>query len=146
MTGVRTMSSGWAVWTGGIALAVAAVWLTRVDIVLPPPAPSSRQATPPEASRCLGMRLEDAAQRSGLVVLEVASGSPAARAGVQPGDILMFVDDQLARSTRQVAEMLQGGRPACSLMLELVRAGNPLVLSVDFHNDQNPTMPVYRLH
>ena len=139
MTGVREFNSTWGACATGVVLAAAAVWLARVDAVLPPPAATSRQISTGasrESSRCLWMRLEDAAGRPGAVVRGVEPASPAARAGVQPGDILVFVDDQLAGNARQAGEILQGSRPGRRLMLELVRAGAPLVLVVDTRGNQ----------
>ncbi len=130
MTGVRTMSG---MWTCGIVLAAAALWLTRVNVVLPssvPIAPHALVSASPEAGWSLGMRLEDAAGGPGVMVSDVEPGTPAAQAGVQPGDLLLFVDDQLASSARQARDMLQGVRPSGCMMLELVRNGSALVLNV----------------
>ena len=131
MTGVRTISFPRGAWTSGILLIAAAVWLSRADLVLPAPDPPVASPASPEIVRPLGMRLREAAGGPGVVVLEVVSGSPAARAGVQPGDTVTFVNDQFAASAGQVEEMLQGDPSAGSLMLEVVREGSTLVLSVD---------------
>jgi len=49
--------------------------------------------------------------RFGLVLLEVEQGSPAARASLMPGDILLGADDRSFASLEDLAQLLEGTSP-----------------------------------
>lgn len=99
----------------------------------------------------LGVRLIETNAAEGLVVLNVTAGSPAASAGLQPGDVitsargvpvtrLAVLDDML--STMQPHSDLQLGvlRPGGNETLRLVLGTSPMVLS---WTDPDTFYPLY---
>jgi S1-C subfamily serine protease len=70
-----------------------------------------------------------AGQHRGLMVMRVATGGPAATAGVQPGDILLAVGDILAVHPREIGRGLGPDGIGRSVDLRLLRAGAALALT-----------------
>jgi serine protease Do len=63
------------------------------------------------------------AGRPGLLVLDVAAGSPAERAGVIVGDVLIGVDGRLFEEPNDLLRALQGIGTQSAIRLELLRGG-----------------------
>ena len=119
----------WAVMIGLAATAVSA------PAELPAREPS--QANTSEGIQSwLGMKLEDQAvrlperRRFQVVVREVKPHGPAAKAGVQAGDVVVFVEDQLVSRTQDVVNILRLGGPDCAVSFDLLRAGRPVMATV----------------
>lgn len=70
---------------------------------------------PPRAAETTGLS-------HGIEVLGVVAGSPAARAALRPGDVIVRVDGTPVERTGQLQALLTGAR-AAALELELVRLG-----------------------
>lgn len=68
---------------------------------------------------------------SGLMLLTVEPGSPAANAGLQLGDIILSLDKQATSSPEELQEALRGDAVGRTLEAVLIRAGN--VLSASIH-------------
>lgn len=95
------------------------------------------RSTPPDRRPWLGVSLEtidsaaDAVQLGvppdtrGAVVVAVFGGSPAARAGVREGDVVISIDAKTVRSTADVAAALKGRGPGDRVTLELVDPSGP---------------------
>lgn len=66
----------------------------------------------------------------GVRVLKVAGGSPAAAAGVQPGDVIVSYAGKPAGTNRQLQFRIAGSPPGRPVALELARGGQRLSLSV----------------
>ena len=64
------------------------------------------------------------------VVSEVYQGTPAAKAGLQKGDIVLKVDGETAESTDGLIRTIGARRPGDVLRLSVLRAGEPLELRV----------------
>lgn len=64
------------------------------------------------------------------VVSEVYEGTPAAKAGLRQGDVLLAVDGEGAESTDALIRRIGARRPGESLRLSVSRAGEPLELTV----------------
>ena len=64
-----------------------------------------------------------AAPSAALLVLEVAPGLPADRAGLLPGDVLFALDGRPLREPSDLLEVLAAARPGAALTLEMGRAG-----------------------
>ena len=67
---------------------------------------------------------------NGVVIGQVAPGSPAATAGLQPGDVITGVDGQPLDSESALAEALNKHTPGDSVTLRVVRGGQQQDVSV----------------
>jgi S1-C subfamily serine protease len=93
------------------------------------PAREPNQANPTEwIQSWLGLKLED--RRLQVVVREVKPNGPAAKAGVQTGDIVVFVEDQLVSRLQDVVNILKYAAPTCPVSFDLLRAGRPVMATV----------------
>jgi len=87
--------------------------------------------------RDLGIVLvPDVVQRTPAYVDEVRPNSPAARAGLLRGDLILFVDGQLVPSVKVLCELLAKAEHAASFKLTVLRDGNTVELTV-----QTPPLP-----
>ncbi len=66
----------------------------------------------------------------GLIVVEVADGSPAARAGVRPGDIVLDFDRRAVRTFSDVIASLNRLSRGKTVPLEVERDGRPVAIDV----------------
>ena len=80
----------------------------------------------PALAQELGVRQDT----QGLVVRGVQPDGPAARAGVQPGDVIIAVNRQAVRSAAEVAAALKGASSRPSLLL-INRGGQNVFLTVN---------------
>ena len=64
------------------------------------------------------------------VVSEVYEGTPAAKAGLRQGDVLLAIDGEGAESTDALIRQIGARRPGETLRLSVSRAGAPLELTV----------------
>lgn len=82
----------------------------------------------------LGLQVEPAANGQGLTVTDVAPGSPADRKGLQPGDVIVSVNGEIASDAESlrgiVARAAQGGRP--SALVQIRRNGEPRFVAIPF--------------
>jgi S1-C subfamily serine protease len=69
-------------------------------------------------------------QASGLIVLSVQPGSPAAKAGVLIGDVLLAAKGEPLTQPAALLPFLDEESVGSELSLELIRAGQPLALGV----------------
>ena len=83
-----------------------------------------REDAPPAAPQPLGFVWESA--RSGFPIAAVSAGSPAARAGIHAGDIVVRIDHVEPRSMAQVERLLRGG--AAGALIEIERQGRRLAV------------------
>src|SRR5215213_7321735 len=67
----------------------------------------------------------------GAVVREATAGGPAARAGVQPGDVIVAVDGERIADPDDVAAAVQDHRPGDAIEVEVRRDGDPRTLDVE---------------
>ncbi len=84
------------------------------------------QLTPGEAGDgpWLGVYLMDAEEESrGAQVTHVYPASPAARAGLRPGDVILAVNDQEVQDTPDLITILDGFEPKSKVTLRLEREG-----------------------
>lgn len=58
---------------------------------------------------------------AGVLITGVSAASPAARAGLWPGDVLVEVDGKPMASSAQLAELVAGSKPGRQLHVQLVR-------------------------
>jgi serine protease DegQ len=67
----------------------------------------------------------------GIIVMEVEPDSPAARADVRPGDVITEIDGTPVGDVGQFLTQLRQYRPGESVVLDVVREGDSLELTVD---------------
>jgi len=72
----------------------------------------------PDIQQQLGLH-----QSSGALVQEVAAGSPAQTAGIQPGDVIVAVDGKAVRIPEDLIAILRSHKPGDAVQIMLVRDG-----------------------
>ena len=81
------------------------------------------QAITPQIARAL--ELDDT---QGVVVVGVVRGGPAHRAGLQPGDVIVAIDDKKITEARQALLAISSRKPGNHVKLEVLRSGKSLIL------------------
>lgn len=76
--------------------------------------------------------------RGRLVIGEVAPDSPAARAGLQMGDVLLQAGGQAVRTPEELRDLLLSRTPGVTLRMEVERQGKPLDLSATMGSTSRP--------
>ncbi|MFO1400252.1 MAG: trypsin-like peptidase domain-containing protein [Steroidobacteraceae bacterium] len=67
----------------------------------------------------------------GIVVANLYVGSPAATAGIRPGDILLAIDGKGARSAQDALGQIASHRPGAKLRLKLLRGQGEMDVNVE---------------
>jgi bifunctional DNase/RNase len=103
---------------------------------LPAPAAPTR-----ELQRRLGIQAQDLTVevaalldisfQKGVLVVDVAKGSPAMDAGIQRGDIITKANDQAVQSTLELEALVQSKKPETRIKLEVIKKGKPTTLMID---------------
>ncbi|PSJ40153.1 outer membrane-stress sensor serine endopeptidase DegS [Zobellella taiwanensis] len=75
-------------------------------------------------------------ERSGIYVDSVSPGSPADKAGIESGDVLLEMDGKPIANARHAMDMVAETRPGNGLAVTLLRAGNTLTLTVHIEEDR----------
>jgi serine protease Do len=70
-----------------------------------------------------GLTLYDLGSDTGVLVVETIRGSPAARAGVQAGDVIVRLDDSEIATVEDVFAELRDHKPGEKVTLGIKRAG-----------------------
>ena len=65
-----------------------------------------------------------------LVVSNVIATSPAERAGLQPGDVILSYGDQRVFSTQQLTDLRSSGDRGTPVTLDIVREGRPMQITM----------------
>jgi S1-C subfamily serine protease len=82
-------------------------------------------------SRPLPPRLaRERGQATGVEVVDVAPGSPAAAAGLRPEDLIVAVDGSAVADVGEVQRLMVGERIGATVALEVIREGRPVELSL----------------
>ena len=95
---------------------------------------------PAEAAPRLGLTLEQVTPRiarehdlpepTGLVVVDVEMGSPAARVGLVPGDVILEVNQEEINTVREFRKHLEGRQPGDPVLLLISRDGSTIYVAV----------------
>ena len=91
------------------------------------------QEITPELAESFGIK-----DTSGALIAGVLRGSPADRAGIQPGDILINVDGQTVRDPKGMLELVASLRPGHSAQFHVRRADGELDLTVEIGRRPTP--------
>jgi S1-C subfamily serine protease len=66
----------------------------------------------------------------GVLIYSVLNASPAAQAGVQPGDVLLSVDGQDVRASRDMLDRIAATAPGQRTTFRLLRGGKEIELKI----------------
>ena len=83
------------------------------------------QQVSPEMAAALGM-----AQPAGSIVAWVTDGGPAAKAGLQIGDIILRYGDEVPTDERDLLRKIASGTPGQDVKLSVLRDGQPISIPV----------------
>jgi serine protease Do len=86
------------------------------------------QSVTPAMARALD--LPKNAHDSGALVASIEPDSPAAKAGLQPGDVILSVDGQKAGTPRDLAVDMAAEKPGSETRLDILRGGNRQAVTV----------------
>jgi S1-C subfamily serine protease len=67
--------------------------------------------------------------QDGALVQDVASGSPAAKAGLRPGDLVVGIDGQSVADQGELAARIRAHQPGEKITLKVVRGGNETTIT-----------------
>lgn len=90
------------------------------------PEPPAAQVEPPKVM--VGIRMDEAEDR--VIIADVIDDTPAAKAGVQAGDVLVSVAGAEIKSTADVRDALKGKNPGDEIEVKVEREGNVETLRV----------------
>ena len=75
----------------------------------------------PELAEAAGLK-----EQKGVVIDSVVEGSPAAKAGVQKGDVIVAVNGQAVAAPQELTRRIVGTAPGTRVEVSLVRKGKAL--------------------
>ncbi len=82
----------------------------------------------------LGVQVQDkkgtGTEQSGVIVVKVTTGGPAAHAQVQPGDLIIAIDGKSAESAASVSAIARRATPGTPLALKILREGRLVPVTV----------------
>ena len=106
----------------------------RIDGLVPGPAPKQQAQSFSLGLQCERVHPAVASQLNleiGLMVSQVTPGSPAATAGVQQYDVLLFTDEkQLTNKTDLLRAVQAAGEADADILLTLIRGGKEMTVTV----------------
>jgi serine protease Do len=85
-----------------------------------------------EVADALGLK-----QAAGALVTEPQSGSPAAKAGVKAGDVIVSLDGASIKDSRELAQKIGTMSPGSTIKLGVIREGNTDTINVTLSQMQN---------
>ncbi len=106
----------------GFALSVDKV-KPVVDGIRANPSGAATSNATPGSGAFLGVTTRAAAAGNGLLVGEVVPGSPAEKAGLQPGDIIQSVDDRPVAAPDDLGTLIGGHKPGDEVKIGWSRSG-----------------------
>jgi serine protease Do len=86
--------------------------------------------TPPATRPYLGAQIEDGPPGAGAKVTEAAENSPAAKAGLKPGDIVKSINGRDVKDAVALADQLSKLKPGDKISLKLNRGGQDVSVDV----------------
>ncbi len=80
-----------------------------------------------EVNRELNLQIT---QETGVLVVKVLPGSPAAEAGLQPGDVIQKVNDKTVKRSSEVQELVEASSVGATLKVQIDRKGRSQTIPV----------------
>jgi serine protease Do len=113
-------------------------WFDMPAMPVPPVPPDVPRLFTTWSSAMLGIEAEGLNEqlgeyfgvKEGVLVRSVASGSPAEKAGIKAGDVLVKVDQTKVASPAEVTSAVHAARPRKTFPVEIMRDRHPLTLNV----------------
>lgn len=90
----------------------------------------------------LGVRIRPSKQQTGVGVARVQAGSPAAKAGLKTGDVILAVDDEKLRSATHLKSIISRHVEGDSLKLRIQRNGKQNIVEVTFTAFEKSKLPL----
>lgn len=84
----------------------------------------------------MGMQVEDTEDGKGARIIDVESGSPAEKAGLKKGDVVVDINNRKIGGTDDAVDALREGRNAASVPVSVLRDGKPFNTTVQFPKDR----------
>lgn len=78
-------------------------------------------------------------QNQGVMLQSVSPHSPAAKAGLQPYDVIISMDDQKILSAKQLVQLVHTAKPESSVTLKIIHQGKPKVVNVTLGKHAAPS-------
>jgi serine protease Do len=78
----------------------------------------------------IGVTVSDQAGTAGVLIESVREGTPATRAGLQKGDVVVDYDGEPARSARQFTRLVRETAPGRPVKMTVLRAGSKRTLDI----------------
>jgi S1-C subfamily serine protease len=75
----------------------------------------------------------------GILVVQVGQGSPAAKAGLRPGDVIEEIDNQPVTGAKTIQQFIDKAGVGGELQVKLQRNGKTVALKIE--PEQLPTIP-----
>ncbi len=129
---IRSTSSGLTGESGSIGLGFA----IPVDAVMPIAEQLAAGEEPTHAR--LGITIGNASSEQGTVgaeIMEVGDGSAAAEAGLEPGDVIVRLDDQQITSSDALVAMVRAYRPGDTVSVTFRRGGEEQTVELELGSD-----------
>jgi S1-C subfamily serine protease len=67
--------------------------------------------------------------RDGALIQEVTPGSPAAKAGIRPGDVVVSIDGKAVENYSEMVAAIRDHQPGQKITLGVVRGGNETTIT-----------------
>lgn len=83
----------------------------------------------------MGMQVEDMEDGKGARIVDIASGSPADKAGLKKGDVVIEINKRKVAGTDDAVGALRDGREASTLPVTVMRDGKPFNTTVKMPKD-----------
>jgi S1-C subfamily serine protease len=124
---------------GGLALAMLAAAAVAVTPGLAAQQPRDRVSRPFEAAQYLalegpgssiGVTVRDQSGDAGVLIESVREGTPATRAGLQKGDVIVEFDGERTRSARQFTRLVRETAPGKAVKMTVTRDGSKRTLDI----------------
>lgn len=113
---------------GLMALAVVAfMWMPSAAAQQPGSAPFLALEGPGSS---IGVTVSDQAGTEGVVIDSVREGTPATRAGLQKGDVVVEFDGERARSARQFTRLVRETPPGRAVKMTVMRSGGKRTVDI----------------